>query len=66
MMNLRLDIKQEKGKYILTPVHNPFLSYMSGGRTHCNPIVAFGRGASVNPVLWIALPRSLKIKMLIS
>lgn len=67
MMVLRLNIiKLGKAKYILTPIHNPFLRYISGGCTHCNPVVAFGGGASVNPVLWVAVPRSLKVKMLIS
>ncbi|WVZ13116.1 hypothetical protein V8G54_017646 [Vigna mungo] len=43
------------------PIDNPFLSYISGGWTHCNPVVAFGGGASVNPVLWVAVPGSLNI-----
>jgi len=62
MMNLKLNIKLVKARYIyiLTPIHNPFLSYISGGWTHCNPVVAFGGGASVDPVLWVAVPGSLQ------
>lgn len=66
MIILRLKVEWEKAKrgHILTPVHNPFLSNMSGRCTHCNPVVAFGSGASVNPILCIAVARCLmKIKV---